>query len=194
MKTSIEGEDWFFLVKQGDKNAFRKVFDLYYRPITYFATKILQEDTYAEDIVSETFRKAWDARERFETPRHLENFLYFVTRNACISFLRADRVAHSTEKEWSRLSADDHETTRPVDLERTQTELINLIYHKLEKLPGGEILRMAYLEGKSTRDIARELNITENTVYIAKSRSLKLLRSLLSASEWTFFILLFFKD
>jgi len=184
MKTSTEGEDWFHLFKEGAERSFRKVFDLYYRSIVYYAMKILHDDTYAEDLVSESFRKAWEYRERFETPRHLENFLYFVTRNACISYLRSDRVAQSTEQEWSRLSANEPDIRLPIDLERVQTDLLALVYRKLEELPGGDILRMSYLEGKSTKEIARELNITENTVYITKSRSLKVLRSLLSKNDW----------
>jgi len=191
MKTTIDGEDWFHLIQQGDKNAFRKVFDLYYRPVVYFACKILQDDSYAEDIVIESFRKAWDARERFETPRHLENFLYIVTRNACISHLRSDRVIQNTETEWTRISMDEEEEGSPLDLERVQTELITLVYEKLKNLPGGEILRMSYLEGKSTKEIARKLNITENAVYITKSRSLKTLRTLLSKKDWMLVVLLF---
>lgn len=191
MKTIIEGEDWFDFFKRGDEPSFRKVYDLYYRQILYYATKILQDDIYAEDVVSESFRKAWDYRERFETLRHLENFLYFVTRNACISCLRADRVVHSTEVEWSRISIDEQESNTPLDLERVQTELLALIHEKLKELPGGDILRMAYLEGKSTKEIAQQLNITENTVYITKSRSLKTLRSLLSKKDWILFVLLF---
>jgi RNA polymerase sigma-70 factor (family 1) len=193
MQTMTEGEDWFHFFKKGDERSFRKVFDLYYRSILYYALKILQDDIYAEDIVSESFRKAWEYRERFETLRHLENFLYFVTRNACISYLRSDRVVESTEKEWSRISVDELEGKSPIDHEKAQTNLLALIYQKLEELPGGDILRMSYLEGKSTKEIARELNITENTVYITKSRSLKVLRSLLSKKDWLLCLLILFK-
>ena len=188
-----DGNDWFHLYREGVENAFEKVFDLYYRSIVYYATKILHEDSYAEDIVSESFRKAWDNRQRMETPRHLENFLYFVTRNACISYLRSDRVIQTTEKEWGRM-ADADEEGHPIDLERVQAELIQKIHQHLEKLPGGDILRMSYLEGKSTKEIADELNITENTVYIAKSRSLKALRSVLSKTDWMLFALIFLKE
>lgn len=193
MKATSDGNDWFHLYREGVENAFEKVFDLYYRSIVYYATKILHEDSYAEDIVSESFRKAWDNRQRMETPRHLENFLYFVTRNACISYLRSDRVIQTTEKEWGRM-ADADEEGHPVDLERVQAELIQKIHQHLEKLPGGDILRMSYLEGKSTKEIADELNITENTVYIAKSRSLKALRSVLSKTDWMLFALIFLKE
>src|ERR1700754_2038472 len=127
MKTTTKGEDWFHLFQKGDENAFKEVFEKYYRPITYYAMKILQDDTYAEDISSEAFRKAWENRSKFETPRHLENFLYLVARNSCISYLRSDKVIESTQREWTKISADDDKGDSPVDLERIQTRLLEMI-------------------------------------------------------------------
>jgi RNA polymerase sigma factor (sigma-70 family) len=190
MKTTQEGEDWFPLFQEGNNNAFRLVFERYYRPVSYFALKILRDDSYAEDIVLEVFRKAWDNRKRFATSRHLENFLYLVTRNDCISYLRSDRVIQYTEVEWSRLSNVDGNIPS-LDLERVQTRLIGVIFKQLERLPGGEILRMSFIEGKSTKEIAAVLDMTENNVYVIKSRSLKALRTILSRHELMFFLLLF---
>ena len=189
----IEGDDWFLLFRDGEEQAMRQVFEKYYRPVSYFAQKIINDEMYAEDIVSETFRKAWDARKKFATQRHLENFLYLVTRNGCISHLRSIRVVESTDKEWVKLAGEEEGCTA-LDLERVQAKLIETILEKLEHLPGGEILRMSFIEGKSTKDIATELDITENNVYIIKSRSLKALRKLLSHSEWMMFVLLFLKS
>lgn len=186
-----EGEDWFPLFREGKEQAFRQVFDKYYRQISYFAQKILNDDLYSEDIVSETFRKAWDARTRFQTQRHLVNFLFLVTRNSCISLLRSLRTTQSTAEEWVKLSSEEREDTTALDLERVQTRLMETIFEKLQELPGGDVLRMSYIEGKSTKEIAAELATSENNVYIMKSRSLKALRSMLTKNEWMFFILLF---
>jgi len=191
MKTTTQGDDWFLLFREGDRNAFRLVFEKYYRSISYFALKILRDDSFAEDVVSETFRKAWDRRDKFATPRHLENFLYLVTRNSCISYLRSGRVTQSTAKEWVRMTEDNEGAESSVDLERVQSKLMEVIFEKLQQLPGGEVLRMAFIEGKSTREIAAELETTENNVYIIKSRSLKALRTMLTKNEWMFFVLIF---
>jgi RNA polymerase sigma factor (sigma-70 family) len=194
MKMINEGTDWFSLFQKGEEYAFRQVFEKYYRPVSYFAAKILNDQAYAEDIVSETFRKAWDARQRFATQRHLENFLYLVTRNDCISHLRSLRVVQHTDEEWTKLAGDDRPGQTALDLERVQAKLLEAIFEKLESLPGGNVLRMSYIEGKSTKEIAAALNTTENNVYIIKSRSLKALKSLLSNAEWLFFVFLFLKN
>jgi len=190
MKTITKGKDWFHLFREGDENAFKEVFQKYYRSITYYALKILHDDSYAEDISSEAFRKAWENRSKFETPKHLENFLYLVARNSCISYLRSDKVTESTQKEWTNIHTAKEENS-PIDLERVQTRMLEIIYEKMQQLPGGDVLRMSFIEGKSTKEIAQELEITENNVYIIKSRSLKVLRSMLSKNEWMFFVLLF---
>jgi RNA polymerase sigma-70 factor (ECF subfamily) len=192
MKTSIKGDDWFLLFREGNRDAFQTVFDKYYRSISYFAAKILRDDGYAEDVVSDTFRKAWDRRAQFATPRHLENFLYLVTRNGCISHLRSDKVIQTAAQEWVRI-AGEQDNGNAIDLERVQTRLLEVIFQKMEELPGKDVLRMAFIEGKSTQQIAEELDITENNVYIIKSRSLKALRSMLTKQEWMFFVLVFLK-
>ena len=188
-----QGNDWFTDFREGEAEAFRHVFEKYYRPVSYFAQKILNDDLYAEDIVSETFRKAWDARKKFATPRHLENFLYLVTRNGCISHLRSERVVQTTDREWTKLASDEPEAGTPLDLERVQARLIETMFEKLKVLPGGDVLRMSFIEGKSTSEIASELNITENNVYIIKSRSLKALRAILTKGEWMLFVFMFMK-
>jgi RNA polymerase sigma factor (sigma-70 family) len=193
MKTLHQSDDWFNLFQKGKEKAFLEVFARYYRPVTYFAMQILREDPYAEDIVSETFRKAWEERTKFASPSHLKNFLYLVTRNSCISYLRAGKLAQSTEQEWTRLTNEEQSTDSPLDLERVQTRLIQAIYQKLEQLPGGDILRMSFIEGKSTKEIALALNTTESNVYVIKSRSLKALRAMLTGNEWMLFVLILFK-
>jgi RNA polymerase sigma factor (sigma-70 family) len=190
MKTTIdEGEDWFHRFQRGDDDAMRTTFEKYYRPVTYFALKILRDDSYAEDIVLEVFRKAWENRKKLATPRHLVNFLYLVTRNDCVSYLRSDRVAQSTEDEWGRLAVVEAGHESSLDFERVQTRLIEVVFAQIEQLPGGEILRMSFIEGKSTKQIATELDMTENNVYVIKSRSLKVLRTMLSRHEWMYLIL-----
>jgi RNA polymerase sigma-70 factor (ECF subfamily) len=191
MKTTTKSEDWFHLFRRGDENAFKEVFEKYYRPVCYYALKILHEDSYAEDITSEAFRKAWENRDKFETPKHLENFLYLVARNSCISYLRSDKVVETTKHEWTKIFTEEESEDTPIDLERVQTRLLEAIYEKLEILPGGDVLRMSYIEGKSTKQIARELDMSENNVYIIKSRSLKVLRTMLSGNEWMFIVLIF---
>ena len=183
--------EWFDSFRAGKEQSYRHAFDIYYRSVFYFALKILNGDTFAaEDVVNDSFRKAWDERSRLATEKHLENFLYLVTRNKCISHLRSIKTARNTEKEWAR-RADEVEERSPLDLERVQTRLMEVVFEKIALLPAGDILKMSYIDGKTTGEIAETLNISENSVYIHKSRSLKELRKMLTGAEWALFTLFF---
>ena len=186
-----DSNDWFPLFRQGEEPAFRIVFERYYRPVCYFAAKLLKDESFAEDIVSDSFRKAWDGRAGFKTQRHLENFLYIVTRNACLNKLRGDRFVSRTDEEWAQLAENDTQAETPTDIERVQSRLISIIYENLDKIQGGDVLRMSFIEGRSTKEIAGELGMTENNVYIIKSRSLKQLRKVLSEKDYMLFLLIF---
>jgi RNA polymerase sigma factor (sigma-70 family) len=185
-----QGNDWFDGFRAGEEQSIRHAFDKYYRPVTYYALKILNDETCAEDIVSEAFRKAWDARRTLETPKNLENYLYLVTRNACVSHWRKRKTARTTDKDWTHLFSDA-EIDSPLDREHAQSRLIKVILEQLESLPGGDIVRMSFLEGKSTEEIAEKLQISKNNVYIQKSRALDTLRKILSKTDWALLMLLF---
>lgn len=144
----------------------------------------------AEDLVAVAFKKAWDKRATFKTAKHLENFLYLVTRNDCLNYLRGEKVRKTTDKEWAHLAANDPQTTNPGDLERVQSHLVKAVFQTIHAV-GGDVLRMNLLEHKTIKQIASELGTTENAVYIEKSRGLKRVKDALKSEEWKYFVFLF---
>lgn len=186
-----KGPDWFPAFRLGNEAALRPLFDEFNKALCYFAARIVKDDLAAEDIVSVALQKAWKFREGLESPKHLENFLYLVTRNGCMDYLRLLRREKTSAEYWTRLLDDTQDQDGPLDLERTQARGIAAIYDELQTLPGGNVIRMAYIENKSTREIAEELNITENNVYTIKKRALDRLRAKLRNEDWLLFLLLF---
>ena len=118
---------WFDLYKRGNRKAMERAFHEYYRPVFYYANLFLEDDDAAKDIVNESFHKAWNSRAKIESAKHFNNFLFNVTRDACISYVRKRQTELITEKGFAALF-DQAESEAPIDLERIQTELIEKIY------------------------------------------------------------------
>lgn len=118
---------WFDLYKRGSKNAMEPAFQEYYRPVFYYANLFLEDDDVAKDIVNQSFDKAWNSRAKIESAKHFNNFLFNVTRDACISHVRKRQTELTTENGFAALF-DQAESEAPIDLERIQTELIEKIY------------------------------------------------------------------
>jgi RNA polymerase sigma factor (sigma-70 family) len=62
--------------KQGDQNAFRQVYALYYRQLYYFVRNMTNSPEDSKDIVSETYLKLWNRCGSFETLTNIKAFLF----------------------------------------------------------------------------------------------------------------------
>jgi RNA polymerase sigma-70 factor (family 1) len=188
----VISSDTFVRFREGEETAFRQLYDDYSPRITYFAGKILKDDPYTEDIVSDIFRKAWENRRKFAGQRHLHNFLYVVTRNDCINYMNTQRIKKTGNKTLAWLLADSADDALPLDLERAQTEVMRVLNEVLETLPSPsrEVITMSFFQHKTTREIATELQLTDTNVYTIKSRTLDRLKALLPKDRFVLLLLL----
>ena len=170
-----ENEDWLSSFREGDPRSFQYLFTRYNKRLLYNAELILRDKQEAEDIVSDTFRKAWENHSGFENTDHVTGFLYTTTRNACLNRVKHIQRKESSHKELSYLSLDKEEDFLKRMIE---AELLDRIYGEIEKLPKKcrLVFKLIYLEGYSTKETALELKISERNVLNQKSRAIQLLK------------------
>src|SRR4051794_26727124 len=77
------------LLIAGKQEAFDELYHQWYRRIGFYAYQLIREQCAAEDIALETLIKVWEKKETFQNAQHLRRFMYQVTKNACISWLRS---------------------------------------------------------------------------------------------------------
>ena len=88
--------------KQKDAKAFACIFKLHRKALVYFAEKILGIREEAEDIVADSFMKLWAKHADFESLPQIKSFLYVVTRNSCLNFLKYAKRVSALQKELNR--------------------------------------------------------------------------------------------
>jgi RNA polymerase sigma-70 factor, ECF subfamily len=72
-----------------DQEAFQQLAEPYRRQLQVHCYRMLGSLHEAEDLVQETFLRAWRARERFEGRTSFRNWLYRIATNACLNALAA---------------------------------------------------------------------------------------------------------
>ncbi|MBS0031828.1 RNA polymerase sigma factor [Chitinophaga sp. 22321] len=171
-----------------DEAAFSVVFKEYYAVLCAFARKIIQEAADPEDLVNEVFLKLWNRNQVFENIRHLKDFLYKSTRNACFDTIK--RTVHSKERQAVFLGSQAG-WEAAADLEMIRLEVFNELYREINQLPEqcGKIIRMGYIEGLKNDEIARELGLSVQTVKNQKSRGIMLLKHRLPPEIFIFLLL-----
>lgn len=160
---------------RGDAAAFRIIFEELFRPLCFFAYKLLDQKEEAEDITSTAFATLWERRAQFDHPGAVKSFLYITVRNACYDLLKHRKVVYQANDVISEIGSQPDIT---VDARILQSELLQTILAELSNLPdrSRQILEWSYLEEKKTSEIASLLSMTESHVRMERSRGLVLLR------------------
>ncbi|MBC7851066.1 MAG: RNA polymerase sigma-70 factor [Chitinophagaceae bacterium] len=157
------------------ERALSAIFRRLYPSLCLYANTIIRERVAAEEIASEVFVKLWVRRDSITTEAHLLSFLYRVTQNACIDWLRKQETIRSVF-ETIRKQPEQEEKTHLQAM--VESESYRNLHESFEKLPPKckRIFHMIYIDGKNYQEIATELGITVNNVQSQRSRGVELLK------------------
>ncbi|SMO38855.1 RNA polymerase sigma-70 factor [Solitalea koreensis] len=164
--------------RNGEEVACRQLYALYYRPLCYFAQKLVHNKEEAEDIVVNTFLKLLNKKNDFDNLPDIKSFLYQAVRNTCFDFLRKSKYRDKANKEIEYLS-EAYEFFG--EEEMITANVLQIIYAEVENLPGQckQIFKSIFIEGKSTSVVASEMGISTQTVLNQKTKALQKLRLIL---------------
>lgn len=130
------------------------------------ALRITLNPAEAEDVVQDTMLKVWNRREQWEQIDSIEAFCLTICRN-----LSLDKVRRMGRQEQSLdISNDptDHSYTSNPEEQAVQRDRVKLVRQLISQLPEKQrtAMQLRDVEGKSYRDIADIMGITEEQVKI----------------------------
>lgn len=163
-------------LREGNQLAFGQLFDNCYEPLCRYAYSILKDMDDAEDVVQKTFCKLWDLHETLNIQSSISSYLYRIVHNDCLNTIQ-QRNCHQEYNMNYLLSINTDANYASEHIE--SSELQEAINHALAGLPPQckKVFEMSRMQQLSYSEIARQLNISTNTVENHISKALKLLRS-----------------
>lgn len=152
--------------RAGEPSALQDIYRSYRRSVFTVARSITGDPELAAEVVQETFVKAWQAANRFESGRALAPWLHTIARRAAIDALRHER----------RPTTGGHEAEVEVGQPGPsfeQTWIVHQVRAAIGELPEceREIVRLSHLEGLSHSEIAARLDLPIGTVKSRSSRA-----------------------
>ena len=141
------------------------------------ALRITLNHADAEDVVQETMIKVWNRRDHWDEIESIEAFCLTVCRNMSLDKIkRAENQNKSLEslREDGRYSgtneheAADHSYSSNPEEQAMQRDRILLIRRLIDKLPEKQrsVMQLRDFEGKSYKEIAQILDISEEQVKV----------------------------
>lgn len=162
--------------KQRDAKAFAYIFKLHYRPLCYFAERLLGDRQEAEDIVADKFMKLWGKHTDFESFASIKAFLYISTRNGCLDFLKHAKRLSASQKDYNCWSDNKEEEILHLMYE---AELLQELVKEIEVLPKSSrrIFELSFFDGLDSSEVADKLGLSVKTVYKQKAKAVQLIRA-----------------
>lgn len=176
--------EYALLFQQGDEKGLEYFFGEYYPALTLFASRVVNNIQVAQEIASEAFVKTWRMHAKLDSVAGIRAYLYKTVRRDAVRLSPVKKKTGTFElHEEDFISLDT-----PFDL-IVRSETYRLVHTALKNLSPGyrKILMMHFIEGKSTGEIARELNTPVNTVKAQKLKGLRALRKTILRPMFLFF-------
>lgn len=173
-------------ILSGDIDAFEDLLIANQKNVYNLALKMTGNPADAEDISQEAFLKAFRLLESFRGESRFSVWLYRLTYNLCIDFLRKNKKVSMISLSQKHDDDDDYEfdiTDTSEQPERTvvRNEMREIIDKSINELDvfHREILIMREIADMSYSEIAQTLKISEGTVKSRLSRARKSLAQIL---------------
>jgi RNA polymerase sigma-70 factor, ECF subfamily len=166
-------------VETADEAGLREAFLSHGGELFGFARRSLNSTPNAEDVVQETFSRAWRSRARFDpTLGSLRTWLFTIERRVIIDFsLKQAKNSTVTLDQAREPSSEDHVERAMLGwqmesaLQRLDPE------HRM-------IITEIYFNGRSGREVAEMFGLPEGTVRSRSFYALRMLRLLLEEGGW----------
>jgi len=143
--------------KRNDQKAQMQLYDMYCKAMYITAYNFINQKDIAEDMMQESFIKAFQKIESFDGKVLFGAWLKRIVINQCLDWLKKRKLrVVSIDKEYIQISEEDH-------WEVEDTITVDQIRESIEELDDKHktVLKLYLLEGYDHQEIAQILNITE---------------------------------
>lgn len=171
--SKFSDQDLIKAISDSDNQAFRALFDRYYKLMLGTAINIIKDVDAAKDAVQEVFLQLWKKRDSLNINSSLESYLKRAAINRCLNAINREKRFEDEEVLHTHVesSPDAQEILEAKDMEQ-------IIDRALQKVPERSriIFKMKRQEGLSLKEIAEQLDISPKTVENQITKALKILK------------------
>lgn len=187
---TLENITHFQLFKAGDETGLNYIYNNLYKPIFYYARRIIEDSFVINSIVQEAFLRAWDFRARMTGMLHLFRFIRLCVRWGCYEYLRK-KVSkfHRSFMHLEFLENSHYASFNPEDepescyLSGKDLERLERIEKAIPYLPANRqtIIRFYMLYGLNYKEIAKRFAAPYQHITTEIQESIESLKSMLLA-------------
>jgi RNA polymerase sigma-70 factor (ECF subfamily) len=168
-KQKSDEEIVLLIINSGNKELFELLYIRYFKKVRDKCFSFLKDSNLSEEFANDILTKAYEKIHGFKGNSSFSSWIYSITYNYCIDYLRLKKKLHYPE--WN----SNNEIPEIIDEAETDFEEVNYenlltifeLIHPEEKV----LLLMKYQDNLSIKHIAKTLRISEDAVKMRLKRA-----------------------
>jgi len=152
-------------IVKGDKYLFAKLYKYYYSYVFYRIYNFIGNITEAEDLVQNVWIKIYFAINKFKSDSSFKTWIYKITTNECINYLKSKRVLIDLDRIVDTLQVS-RDPTKDIENEIDVTNLLSIL-SKLERT----LLVFKYIDEYTYVEISQITGLSESAVKMRINRA-----------------------
>lgn len=171
----ISDAELVHLIKHGEQEAFRELFEKYAPKIYQFSLSYLKNEEDAKGLTQDVFIKVWEKREILDASQNIKAYIFKIAVNTIYDFIRHKNIENAFN-DFARINFDIHSnnTWDTIIFEEMKSTLNKLVAQLPEQRR--RIFNLSKRKGLSNDEIAQKLNISKRTVENQLYRALTFLK------------------
>ena len=177
----------------GEEAAYQALVEKYQNALYHHIRRIIRDRSEIDDLVQESFIKAFSALESYSSQYAFSTWLYKIATNHAIDFLRKKRLRTQSIDKPIRTKEGEMEVELPDTTYRPDRHIVEdqrktLIQEAIDALPPKyyRVIVLRHQHEKSYEEIARELDLPLGTVKAHIFRARELLNKYLRDKRGSF--------
>jgi RNA polymerase sigma-70 factor (ECF subfamily) len=148
-------------IAAGDQLALQTLFVRHRVALYRWLLRLVGDQALAEDLLSDVFLDVWRQAAKFEAHSSASTWLLAIARHKTLA--RRRRIDAELDEEVAVIIADPADNPELVLQKKNQAELARRSLARLSP-EHGEVIDLVYYHGKSVREVAEIVGVTEATV------------------------------
>jgi RNA polymerase sigma-70 factor (ECF subfamily) len=162
-------------IAQGDHEAFRALFMLYFPKVKFFIARLVKSDAVAEELAQDIFVKIWEKRQTLTALQSFNAYIYRMAKNTVLNHFQHEYIK---AKYAGQVASES--TLSPDELfQAKEAEL--LVQLTVAKMPAQrkKIFELSRASLLKNEEIAQRLQLSKKTVENHLNLALKEIRDVL---------------
>lgn len=181
-KVELEEKESVERLKKGDLEAFDRIYRLYSAKLFAFGKKYLRSEAEAEELVQSVFIKIWENRKKIDSSLSFRSWLFTIAYNdICKLFRSRSYLQKYVTETLTTGTFASSETEKGTEYQSVLDQVRKIV----DTLPETQkkVFIKSRFEGRASREIAEEMNLTPATVDNYISAALRLIRTTLGSES-----------